>query len=316
MKKGLGMIAILIALVSCAPAVPEIAHGVIIAGTVEISSGTLNAVYWDAGTINILDSGNSSVICSFRDGSDVYILGRNSQDQYGYWKNGAFTLISASGFSLRDIAVADGKVYITGKNASTSAGYWENGIYHALFFSTNSSDYFMNAYGIAVSGTNIAVVGSTNFLAGKGYWLNSVYHEVPGITSWYEPYFEGTNLRIICTTNGNEIGYLEADVYHRIIATNFYVYGVEKIGADLYICGYINTGGFTAPVYLKNGSLFSLSGTYTNGYTKKTILYNNEIYFAGSVIQDSLSSAAYWKSDGTVTVLDTRESYAESSSPE
>ncbi|NPV01769.1 MAG: hypothetical protein HPY53_10355 [Brevinematales bacterium] len=311
MKKGFVLVAGLFMLLSCAPAVEEVVHGVLIAGSVKVGSSTYNAVYWDNGVMHALDSRDSFVYHSFRDGSDLYVLGYYydsvGERHYGYWKNGAFFPLGFTFSSVKKIAVADGTVYVSGKLTNTSAGYWENGVYHNLY---SSNHYYMQAIGIAVSGTNIAVVGNTNFLNSKGYWLNSAYHEVTNITGWYYPYFTGDVLKILCSTNNNELGYLENGVYTTLIATNFYPQSVDVYGTNVYISGYISDGSISKPYYLKNGVLISLNCSYSNGIVGKAIMYNNEIYFAGC-FGNSTVNACYWKAGGTSIVLDTRESFAE-----
>jgi hypothetical protein len=313
MKKGLGLIAVFTAIVSCAPAaVPDnTVHGVLIAGSVK-NSGTFNAVYWDAGVLNTLDSRESAVFHSFRDGSDLYVLGYYSDTlgdrHYGYWKNGSFSQLGYSYSSTRKIAVSGGNVYVAGKMTNTSVGYWENGVYHTLY---SSGHYFMQATGLAVSGTNIAVVGSTNFLYSKGYWLNSVYYEVTNMTGIYSPYFVGGVLRILCRTNNNELGYLENGVYSVIIATNFYPQSVDIYGADVYICGSISPSGDPLASYLKNGQLFCPGSALPFGSIGKAIQYNNEVYLAGIISDNTNTKACYWKTGWSSTVLDNRESYAE-----
>jgi len=282
MKKGWVLIMGFLVLLSCAPAVvDQVVHGVLIAGSVQVNSGNYNAVYWDNGVLHVLDTRNSFVYHSFRDGSDLYVLGYYydtfGDRHYGYWKNGVFVALGYTFSSVKKIAVANGKVYVAGKLTNTSAGYWENGVYHAVYASDH---YFMQATGIAVSGTNIAVVGSTNFLYSEGYWLNSVYHEVTNFTGWYSPYYVGDVLRILCGTN-------------------------------IYICGNIPIDGNQIPCYLKNGQLFQLDTTLPYGSIGKTIQYNGEIYFAGMVTDNTNMNACCWKITGACSILDTRESLAE-----
>ena len=313
MKKGWVLIMGFLVLLSCAPAVvDQVVHGVLIAGSVQVNSGNYNAVYWDNGVLHVLDTRNSFVYHSFRDGSDLYVLGYYydtfGDRHYGYWKNGVFVALGYTFSSVKKIAVANGKVYVAGKLTNTSAGYWENGVYHAVYASDH---YFMQATGIAVSGTNIAVVGSTNFLYSEGYWLNSVYHEVTNFTGWYSPYYVGDVLRILCRTNSNELGYFEDGTYSTIIATNFYPQSVDVYGTNIYICGNIPIDGNQIPCYLKNGQLFQLDTTLPYGSIGKTIQYNGEIYFAGMVTDNTNMNACCWKITGACSILDTRESLAE-----
>ncbi len=314
MKKGLGLIALFTAIISCAPAVvDEAAQHIMIAGSVNVAAKTFNAVYWDNGVMHTLDTRNSHVMASSRNGSDLYILGMylNTTDEsiFCYWKNGSLSQVGEPYSTANSIFAANGNVYISGKLTNTDAGYWVNGVYHSLFSSTNIN--YMTALGIAVSGTNIAVVGRTNYSLPGGYWLNSVYHEVSGIESWYSPYFVGDTLRILCNTNNGELGYLENGVYTTLIATNFIPNSVDVFGNDVYICGYFTDGSVNRPYYMKNGDLISLNCSYTNGGVGKTLMYNNEVYFAGFVCDYDTPLACLWDSAGTLAILHNNKSSAE-----
>ncbi len=188
-------------------------------------------------------------------GADVYIAGAAiaannfSNTTPGsiaaYWKNGGspvtlgYPAVYQPNYSSQAnaIAISSTDVYAAGITGEYPPEYWKNGAATPL----TNGNVLNNAYGIAVNGTDVFVVGST-----------PIYGSVSAATYWKN------NVPVILSTGtvAPPSGSLFSAAY--AIALN---------GADVYIAGsvWINASNYEAAYYWKNGTATQLGNGGSKG---------------------------------------------------
>lgn len=141
-----------------------------IAGT----DGT-NIFYWHDNTFFSLGAGKFNKMQVV--GSDIYILGRDSNNQNAYWINNVkYNLYSDQGMSvtLRDMYIDGTDIYFLGTPNVSNPGVdeaivWKNG----RPFSNNLSEYPMSAKSITVHNNDVYVIGDILSSQRKSFiWKN------------------------------------------------------------------------------------------------------------------------------------------------
>jgi hypothetical protein len=156
-------------------------------GNIGDNINNTTAVYWKNNILTKLPDagmGFSTAKAIALSGNDFYIVGEqagkvtnSSQTSNSgiYWKNGVITPIVDNNSSCSAITLVGQDVYIAGISNTTPynktvATYWKNGIPTQLTDSNTPS----NAYGIAINGTDVHVVGDIPY--GKAmYWKNGTH---------------------------------------------------------------------------------------------------------------------------------------------
>jgi hypothetical protein len=218
------------------------------------------AVYWKNGKEIYLsnpDSGTALTTAMTTMGSDIYIAGyghSNIGNYAAYWKNGARTIVCSNSnlITAASIAVSGNDIYFAATIGNDTAVFWKNGT------RTTLGSHYSNAYGIAVSGTDVYVTGVDNGV--PVYWKNGTETALPytalsgtdGIT------ISGTDVYISGVDNGNAV---------------YWKNGIEKIldvgaanaiavsNSDIYVTGFKFSSQTNYATYWKNGSLVSFVGS-------------------------------------------------------
>ena len=174
-------------------------------------------------------------------------------------------------------------VYVTGSSLVNFPGYagglsfdeatyWKNGISSVLSSTTTSES---NAFGIAVQGNDVYVVG---------YYFTGVFST------------NGNNIAVACYWKNGALTNL-TDGSHSAIA-----FAIASSGNDIYIVGYINGPNSTA-VYWKNGVMTKLTDSGNSSAAYSINIQGSDVYIAGNIVNSAgKGEAAYWK-NGSLTVL-------------
>ncbi|MCE7072188.1 hypothetical protein LZG74_17870 [Dyadobacter sp. CY327] len=246
------------------------------------STLTAHARYWKNGALQSLSGQYAPSVLSkvLLSGGDVYVAGSGA-DAGGYyalyWKNGVPVSLnnSYSGWA-RDMAIANGDVYVTGTasngaGANTVAKYWKNGVDVDL---TNGTEQTFPS-GIAVSGTDVHVVGTTGgkYRTVAKYWKNGV--ETVLSPSSYHSNAEdvavaGNDVYIVGNV-GDSLNHYTANIWKNGIATplpgGVAATGITIIGNDIYVSGAGLNGVTSIAKYWKNGAPIELSDGTKNATT-------------------------------------------------
>ena len=263
-------------------------NGVYIAGAIDN-----RAVFWKDGVANFLTAipANQNkyayAVKILVYNNDVYVLGNEDDSTInGYvttiklWKNGILTNITngttaAEGYGFD---VYNGDVYICGSERTGNTNYvtkiWKNGV--ATILTKDTFDY--------ADPTNIKVVNGDVYVSGIGS------RSIPNY---------GSSNRALYWKNGI-INYLSTAAN-----TNTNTSGIFINNTDLYITGYENIFGQTGStgVVWKNGikTTLTFSAPYTSADPYSVFVDNNDVYIAGSVMQQNqgtyFSNAGYWKNN-------------------
>ncbi|MBS1948306.1 MAG: hypothetical protein JST47_11110 [Bacteroidetes bacterium] len=222
------------------------------------------------------------------DTSAVYTVGYeviNGIPVASYWKNGKATRLSdgTKHAQATGICIANGDVYISGFQIEPgnvyTARYWKNGVETILTDGTTMNNI---AYGIAVSGSTVFVVGK---------------HLVPGTNT--ERTVEWINGTAYPGTVGQQIADASANA---IVASNgtFYI-----VGTDLSKNGvkFASKWTHTLPFVYTDGTLMA---PYTDG--RGVAVIGNDMYICGTM-QDTInkpynSTARYWQNNTNIGLTD------------
>jgi hypothetical protein len=248
-------------------------------GTVSTYSNHF-AAYWKNKQFFQLSDTESYANCITVVDSDVYVAGYGGLNKLAcYWKNGVFNSLYHGYFSenTTDICSSGQDVYISGYgriSMTQVAEYWKNGqpvVMPPVF------DHAL-AYGIAVSGSDVYLVGTAYNATSRSQailWKN------------------GT---VIPLTDGSNFA----------AATGIFIQG-----SDVYICGEEtdNNDSFYVAKYWKNGQPVILSDTTSTCFTNSIFVDQNDVYVAGVEHPGTIlnpigqnSRAIYWK-NGVETKL-------------
>ena len=268
------------------PPVPPVDTTVLSGGPDIYTTGTVStysnhfAAYWKNKQFFQLSDTESYANCITVVDTNVYVAGYGGGDKSAcYWKNGVFNSLYHGYFSenTTDICSSGQDVYISGYGRISMiqvAEYWKNGqpvVMPSVF------DHAL-AYGIAVSGSDVYLVGTAYNATSRSLailWKN------------------GT---VIPLTDGS----------HFAAATGIFIQG-----SDVYICGEEtdNNDSFYVAKYWKNGQPVILSDTTSTCFTNSIFVDQNDVYVAGVEHPGTIlnpigqnSRAIYWK-NGVETKL-------------
>jgi len=212
------------------------------------------AVYWKNGSENYLsnpDFGTAAATSITSSGSDIYIGGfgqTNSGNGLLYWKNGLQNIADSYNSTIGNtsIAVSGNDVYLAATLDLDNGIYWKNGV-------TTSFGIPSYAYGIAVSGTDVYVVGGGGTPITAGYWKNGTFTALPSTAETSAAYgitITGSDVYICGVDNGNA-------VYWKNGAENILEVGaadaIAVSGSDVYVAGYAYVPQTQYAAYWKNG---------------------------------------------------------------
>ena len=261
------------------PPVPPVDTTILSSGPDIYTAGTVStysnhyAAYWKNKQLFQLSDTESYANCITVVDSDVYVAGYGGLDKSPcYWKNGVFNSLYHGYFSenTTDICSNGQDVYISGYgriSMTQVAEYWKNGqpvVMPSVF------DHAV-ANGIAVSGSDVYLVGSAYSSTGKSraiLWKN------------------GT---IVPLTDGTRFA----------AATGIFIQG-----SDVYICGEEtdDNDSFYVAKYWKNGQPVILSDTTSTCFTNSIFVDQNDVYVAGDEQPGTIlnpigqnTRAIYWK---------------------
>ncbi|MDB5138612.1 MAG: hypothetical protein JWR12_528 [Mucilaginibacter sp.] len=241
------------------------------------SNGTGVPTYWKNGepthaeNFGVPSTSQSSLAIS---GTDIFTAGfvnTNFYPKAAYWKNGIETKLAdySSGSKLNGIAINGSDVWAAGmisvRNYPPSAAYWKNGIVTKLTDSTSSAE--VNA--ITINGNDVYLAGD---MASESFY-NSPNGPIAG------------NPVAVYWKNGSVTKLGNTKDYSRAL-------DIVLNGTDVYVGGYIISGGVYNMVYWKNGVMtqFNTSNlTIINATPIANIAVNGaDVYVAGGY-------SGYWK---------------------
>ncbi|OJW53787.1 MAG: hypothetical protein BGO55_01530 [Sphingobacteriales bacterium 50-39] len=223
------------------------------------------AVYWKNGVEKYLsnpDSGTAAATAIATSATDIYVAGYGQTNSGGYyagnsvlyWKNDLRTIVATSSnvVTAVSIAVSGSDVYIAATIGNDTAAYWKNGI------RTTLGSHYSYAYGIAVSGGDVYVVGVDN--GAPVYWKNGIRVALPytKLAACYSIAISGTDVYISGVDNGNA-------VYWKNGTENSLGEGaanaITTVGKDVYVTGSAYASQANYAGYWKNGNLVSFVGS-------------------------------------------------------
>ena len=167
------------------------------------------------------------------------------------------------------VAGTETKPDATGRSANYAV-YWKNG--HEIMLTDGLSN--AHAYGIAVSATDVYVVGVVERIA-------------------------------TCWKNGVPESLSESISVARAVAIS---------GSDVYVGGNVLEEGHILAVYWKNGNPVMLSDTLNESQATSIAVAGNDVYVSGNIILNGHSVAKYWKNGESVNLSDTAKVDATTSS--
>jgi hypothetical protein len=277
-----------------------------------------NAVpaYWKNGIVKELSSeaGEADAIAVI--GDDVYVIGELSgSDKKKLWTNNNMTDLSNLPntydyvYSMR---VFGDEWYAVGMHTNSTgdhAAYWKNGVLHIL-----PSDFGSRAHDIAVDDTDVYVVGWQRDEQGTAvatYWLNDddetltngdVYSEAYGIAIGNDGVY----------ISGNENGTLKvwknkSPLTMEDAGDSYTGLGsIAVLNNDIYVVGYLSTGGSNVAKYWKNGvpKMLSSPENATQGFGYTVASNGKDIYFLGEAFIVSGYHTLVWKNFELVEPFD------------
>ena len=237
----------------------------------------IGSVIWKNGVATPLPS-NSLARSIALSGNNVYITGvipAPSVDAL-YIKNGNLVAPNSSSF-INPLAISlnGNDVYVVGVTdhiinsfVTETAAYWKNGSEMQLE-NTNS-----NAYGIAVSGTDVYVAGTISDPA--------TY----------------TSTRAVYWKNGSRVALSPGFSHANAVALN---------GSDIYFAGGCVSFNQVTPVacYWKNGTIFQIGNPYYASDAFAMVLNGNDTYIAGdqgTSVTDGSKRPTFWR-NGVAVLL-------------
>jgi hypothetical protein len=242
-------------------------------------------------------------------GYDVYVTGTyliGGDGQACYWLNGTKTDLS-NGLNalLKDMYVSGTDVYISG-TVNNNPAYWKNGTFVSLALTGTPGEWAW-AEGIAVSGTDVHVVGSHSTDEGfqATYWKNGVRTVLPGYRGHARDidilngdvyivgeYVDGNNSRACYWKNGIKYDLPFPD------GSGGGVTGIAIDGENFYILGFYSPAG-NLPYgycYWVNGTTRrDFASTDSSAMVRKIAASDSKIYVAADYSPDRSSYySAYW----------------------
>jgi len=213
--------------------------------------------------------------------------------------------------SNNDTPQTSGNVYIAGNNGETAV-LWSNGEATTFPYET--------AYGVAVSGNEVYVVGSRDnqycyWKAGQPETPTILEGQTTGSSPLLPPYAVSSKGAI--AVSGSDVyagstpsGYYWKDGQRVSLPDGGYVAGITVSGNDVYMAGYDNNGA--EAVYWKNGQKVVLAGN-TNALTgcvaTGIAVSGNDVYACGSLSNPYVDTnvpeyctAVYWKNGQRITL--------------
>ncbi len=299
---------------------------------------------WKNGSVTQLTGGVSDVASSANAitvvNNDVYVAGttmnENRWDVATYWKNGVPVQVSdpANGFPyyVNGLAVDGDNVYLAGFDFQTygcpncfygsKAHYWKsnNGLITEIpLYDMSYDTVSTEAYGIALSGSNIFVAGlqayDNNYNIVK-YWQNNfnvgveVTHDTWGIAN--DIALRGNEVILAGFDGCPNFGCTRTAKLWNTVASNvvFLTDGLldaeaaclSVSGSTIYAAGYEkNLAGFyVAKCWIVNGidvNAITVTGGETDAMIKDIFIKDDEIFLAGYEVdpQTHIRNARYWR---------------------
>jgi hypothetical protein len=211
--------------------------------------------------------------------SPSVLIAGSTEGKPCYWLNGVRYDLGRYG-SANAITVSSSDVYIAGRDEGKPC-YWLNGVRYEL---PVTETWNGNGDGIAVSGSNVYVVGneSNEGFGRPCYWLNGVRYDLGRYGSASAIAVSGSNVYIAGSDGGieGEPCYWLNGERQALPVTGGYgsAAAIAVSGSDVYIAG--SDGG--APCYWLNGKLQALPVTGRYGYAVAIAVSGSDVYIAGS----------------------------------
>jgi len=247
--------------------------------------GLYDAVYWHNGRRIVLPkTGRRAEANAIAvSGSNVYIAGNDYSDNNGsyavYWLNGERIELPrnfeyGNGATAKAITASGSDVYIAGANVFEAA-YWLNGRLSVLPSSRQLGGEGQRASGIAVSGSNVYVIGNGSGGGAPhtaGYWLNGRLTVLPksGKSPRANANFE---------TRANAI---------TVSGSNVYIAGYDGWSGYYEDVGFV---GSTDAVYWLNGRVTVLPKLGDSAVALAVAVSGSNVYVAGIDGEDTV----YWQ---------------------
>jgi uncharacterized protein YjdB len=260
---------------TCSVTVPSPPADVYVAGYV---GGTFypdfRATLWKNGVAQTLSNASSEASAVFVSGNDVYVAGHVgffSDSRATLWKNGVAQTLSSTDSVASAVFVSGNDVYVAGHahSGTARATLWKNGVVQVL------SSVLSTASAVFVSSGDVYVAGHTGALLSINdrptLWKNGWAEELP----WLEGGYAGEALSVYAS------------------------------GADVYVVGKADIGGYQKAVLWKNGEIQSLSTIgathWSDDCARSVYVSGGDAYVAGTG-KDGGDRATLWKNGAAQSI--------------
>jgi len=203
-----------------------------------------------SGNVTVTTPGGTSNTFSFTyitsTGPNIYVLGSDTRNGFGYWKNFVFTPV-ADWSNPYSMVGSGNDIYVAGPSTSGTPTYWKNGAAVQLSAQTGFT------FSVAVSGTDVYCMG--------------------GIGTAYYTWKNGTPTLL----NSNSL---------TVIGSGTYLNNTMAVSnGDVYVAGarYLGNSTILKATYWKNGNPVDITDGVHSGSAKASAVFvsGGDIYVAG-----------------------------------
>lgn len=205
-----------------------------------------------SGNVTVTTPGGTSNAFGFTyatTGPNIYVLGSDTRNGYGYWKNFVFTPV-ADWSNPYSMVGSGNDIYVAGPSTSGTPTYWKNGAAVQLSAQTGFT------FSIFVSGTDVYCLGA----------IGTTYY------TWKNGTPTALNTNSVTVIGSNASSYLN----NAIAVSN----------GDVYVAGSRYLAGTTTlkATYWKNGNPVDITDGIHTGSAKASAIFisGSDIYVAGT----------------------------------